>query len=113
MIGCLVFKLATVALLIYSNIYNHNPPMKEHGQCLIGRAASSSTKRYLWSGCRLLLQSLLLSASHMNCSNLLFVVNQRMGIAINTNVEDPDPIGSGLFCEIQMVNDKIVKLMPF
>jgi hypothetical protein len=30
MIGCLVFKLATVALPIYSNPYNHNPPMKEH-----------------------------------------------------------------------------------
>jgi hypothetical protein len=26
----LVFKLATVALPIYSNPYNHNPPMKEH-----------------------------------------------------------------------------------
>jgi hypothetical protein len=37
-----VSKLATVALPIYSNPYNHNPPMKEHSQCLINRAASSS-----------------------------------------------------------------------
>jgi hypothetical protein len=42
-IGCLVFKLATVALPIYSNpYYNHNPPMKEHSLCLRDRAASSS-----------------------------------------------------------------------
>jgi hypothetical protein len=26
----IVFKLATVALPIYFNPYNHNPPMKEH-----------------------------------------------------------------------------------
>jgi hypothetical protein len=29
-IGCLVFKLATVALPNNANPYNHNPPMKEH-----------------------------------------------------------------------------------
>jgi hypothetical protein len=37
-----VFKLATVALPINTNPFNHNPPMKEHSQCLINRAASSS-----------------------------------------------------------------------
>jgi hypothetical protein len=27
---CLVFKLATLALPIDANPYNHNPPMQEH-----------------------------------------------------------------------------------
>jgi hypothetical protein len=37
-----VFKLATVALPINTNPFNHNPPMKENSQCLISRAASPS-----------------------------------------------------------------------
>jgi hypothetical protein len=41
-IGVSVFKLATVALAINTNPFNHNPPMTKHSKCLINRAASSS-----------------------------------------------------------------------
>jgi hypothetical protein len=37
-----VFKLATVALPIDANPYNHNPPMQEYSKCIRDSVASSS-----------------------------------------------------------------------
>jgi hypothetical protein len=37
-----MYKLATLALPIDANAYNHNPPMQEHSQCIRDSAASLS-----------------------------------------------------------------------
>jgi hypothetical protein len=49
-IGCLVFKLAPVALPIKANPYNHNPPMTEHSWCFRDRKASSSIYYKIFMG---------------------------------------------------------------
>jgi hypothetical protein len=38
----IVFKLAALALPIFANPYNHNPPMQEHSHCTRDSAASLS-----------------------------------------------------------------------